>query len=130
MTASCSWRSGRIFRFWTYGPKERAHLRQRLEKRNLRDLCIAGYNNFTGDLEHGEVPQREIQIYYITELARLAHDLGGSLVRIFTAYENPAGSYTAQWNLVVGALKECAKRAGRIRRDDRRAEPPRHCRWL
>ncbi|PYT31643.1 MAG: sugar phosphate isomerase/epimerase [Acidobacteria bacterium] len=87
-----------------YGPKERAQLRQRLEKRKLRDLCIAGYNNFTGDLEHGEV--------YITDLARLAHDLGGSLVRIFTAYENPAVGYAAQWNLVVAALKECAKRAG------------------
>ena len=94
-----------------YGPKERAALRQHLEKRRLRDLCIAGYNNFSGDLEHGEVPQREIQIHYITDLARLAHDLGGSLVRIFTAYENPAAGYTAQWNLVVAALKECAQRA-------------------
>lgn len=93
------------------GAKERAQLRQHLEKRKLRDLCIAGYNNFSGDLEHGEVPQREIQIHYITDLARLAHDLGGSLVRIFTAYENPAASYTAQWNLVVAALKECAQRA-------------------
>jgi len=94
-----------------FGVKERAQLRQHLEKRNLRDLCIAGYNNFSGDIEHGEVPQREIQVHYITELARLTHDLGGSLVRIFTAYENPAASYTVQWNLVVGALKECAKRA-------------------
>ena len=94
-----------------YGANERAQLRKHLEKRKLRDLCIAGYNNFTGDLEHGEVPQREIQIHYITELARLAHDLGGNLVRIFTGYENPAGGYTAQWNLVVAALKECARRA-------------------
>ena len=94
-----------------YGPKERAQLRQHLEKRKLRDLCLAGYNNFTGDLEHGEIPQREIQIHYITELARLTRDLGGSLVRIFTAYENPAAGYTAQWNMVVAALKESARRA-------------------
>jgi len=94
-----------------YGAKERAKLRKHIEKRKLRDLCIAGYNNFSGDLEHGEVPQREIQVHYITELARLTHDLGGSLVRIFTAYENPAAGYTPQWNLVVAALKECAKRA-------------------
>src|SRR5690242_902015 len=73
-----------------YGPKERAQLRQHLEKRKLHGLCIAGYNNFTADLEHGEVPHREIQIHYVTELARLAHDLGGSLIRIFTAYESPA----------------------------------------
>jgi sugar phosphate isomerase/epimerase len=94
-----------------YGAKERAELRSHLEKRKLRDLCIAGYNNFTADLEHGEVPEREIQVQYVTELARLAHDLGGNLVRIFTGYENPAAGYNAQWNLVVEALKECARRA-------------------
>jgi sugar phosphate isomerase/epimerase len=94
-----------------YGDKERARLRQQIEKRHLRETCIAGYNNFTADLEHGEVPHREIQIYYVTELARLARDLGGSLVRIFTGYEHSAQAYTAQWNLVVGAIKECARRA-------------------
>jgi len=94
-----------------YGPRERAQVRQHLEKRKLRDLCIAGYNNFTGDLEHGDIPHREIQVHYVTELAQLTRDLGGSLVRIFTGYENPAGGYHAQWNLVVSALKECAKRA-------------------
>jgi sugar phosphate isomerase/epimerase len=62
-------------------------------------------------MEHGEVPHREIQVHYIVELARLARDLGGSLVRVFTGYENPAGSYLAQWNLIVAALKEAARRA-------------------
>jgi len=95
-----------------YGETQRARLRQQLEKLDLRDLCIAGYNNFTADLEHGEIPQREMQIQYITELARLARDLGGMLVRIFTGYEHPAMGYTPQWNLVVAAIKECAQRAG------------------
>jgi len=94
-----------------YGEKPRARLRRQLEKLRLRDLCIAGYNNFTADLEHGEVPQREMQIQYITELARLAQDLGGKLVRIFTGYEHPALGYTPQFNLVAGAIKECAQRA-------------------
>ena len=94
-----------------YGDKQRAELRRHLEKRGLRDTCIAGYNNFTADLEHGEVPQREMQIHYITELARLAGDLGCHLVRIFTGYEHPAQGYTPQWNLVAGAVKECARRA-------------------
>lgn len=94
-----------------YGEKERSRLRQRIEKLHLRQTCIAGYNNFTADLEHGEVPQREMQIYYITELARLARDLGGSLVRIYTGYEHPAQAYTPQWNLVVSSIKECAQRA-------------------
>src|SRR5262249_32359039 len=91
--------------------KERARLRQHLERRKFRDVCVAGYNNFTADLDHGEVPHREIQIHYITELSRLARDLGGALVRIFTGYEHPAMAYTTHWSLVVGAIKECARRA-------------------
>lgn len=89
----------------------RAHLRSRIESRGLKTVVIAGYNNLTADLEHGEVPHREIQISYIVELARLAKDLGGSIVRVFTGYENPASTYLPQWNLIVSTLKECAVRA-------------------
>src|SRR5262249_40488675 len=42
---------------------------------------------------------------------RLARDLGGGLVRVFTGYESAASAYPAQWNLVVDALRECARRA-------------------
>lgn len=94
-----------------YGSKERAALRSRLESRQLSTVVIAGYNNFTGDLEHGDIPHREIQIQYITELARLARDVGAGIVRVFTGYDNPASTYSAQWNLIVAALKECARRA-------------------
>jgi sugar phosphate isomerase/epimerase len=93
------------------GAADRAALRARIERRGMTHVCIAGYNNFTGDLEHGEVPHREIQVHYIMELAKLARDLGGNLVRVFTGYENAAASFTAQWNLIVTALKEAAKRA-------------------
>ncbi|MCI0624237.1 MAG: sugar phosphate isomerase/epimerase [Acidobacteria bacterium] len=91
--------------------KARAQLRKQLDQRRIENICIAGYNNFTADLEHGEVPHREIQMHYVTELARLASDLGGGLVRIFTGYESLAAPYYAQWKLVVDALKESARRA-------------------
>ena len=91
--------------------KSRSKLRVQLERRKIERVCIAGYNNFTADLEHTDVPHREIQIHYITELARLAHDLGGDLVRIFTAYEHPSANYYSQWKLVTETLKECARRA-------------------
>ena len=42
-----------------------------------------------------------MQIQHVTELARLASDLGGNLVRIFTGYDNPARKYGEQWNLIV-----------------------------
>jgi sugar phosphate isomerase/epimerase len=94
-----------------YGTKERAGLRARLEKHALKTVCIAGYTNFTADLEHGDIPHREIQIHHVTELARLAHDLGGNLVRVFTGYEVPGQGFSAQWKLVVDALRECSRRA-------------------
>ena len=66
------------------GEAERARLRSLLERRNLNSVVLAGYCNLTGDLEHSEVPVREIQTLYITELARLARDLGAPVVRIFS----------------------------------------------
>jgi sugar phosphate isomerase/epimerase len=93
-----------------YGDAKRRDLRSRIRDRGLRRVCIAGYCNFTADLEHGEVPHREIQIQYITELARLARDLGGDVVRVYTGYENPAAPYSRQWDMVVDSLKECARR--------------------
>lgn len=92
-----------------YGPQQRVELRRRIEAAGLRSVCIAGYTNFTADLEHSEVPHREIQTAYVVELARLAHDLGGGSVRIYTGYENPATGFPAQWNLVVASLQECAR---------------------
>ncbi len=94
-----------------YGPAERARLRARLEKNELQTVCVAGYTNFTADLEHADIPHREIQVQHVTELARLAQDLGGHMVRVFTGYEAASHSHSSQWNLVVAALKECAQRA-------------------
>lgn len=89
----------------------RARLRRRLEAAGARRVVVAGYNNFTADLEHAEIPMREIQVGYVTELARLARDIGADVIRVFTGYEHPARGYLAQWNLVVDSLKECAQRA-------------------
>jgi sugar phosphate isomerase/epimerase len=94
-----------------YGEKERVALRRRLEARKVSSVCIAGYCNLTGDLEHGEMPHREIQVHYVLELARLTHDLGGRVVRVFTGYENPAAGYSQQWRLIVDVLRECSQRA-------------------
>ena len=33
-------------------------------------------------------------------------------MRIFTGYEHPGAGYTAQWNMVLSAIRECAQRAG------------------
>ena len=94
-----------------YGTRQCHRLRNKLDKHNLRSVCLAGYTNFTADLEHGDIPQREMQIQHVTELARIARDLGGNLVRVFTGYESPSGTYAAQWRLMVESIRECARRA-------------------
>lgn len=93
-----------------YRDARRRDVRDRIRSLGLRRVCIAGYCNLTADLEHGEVPHREIQVHYIVELARLAHDLGGDVVRIYTGYENPAAPYSRQWDMVVDSLRDCARR--------------------
>ena len=94
-----------------YNEAARTKLRRLLEKKKLKNLCLAGYSNLTADLEHPDVPTLEIQTQYLIELAKLAHDLGGSMVRIFTGYENPAHDYTRQLRMIAAGLREAAKRA-------------------
>jgi len=89
----------------------RPRLRARIEDCDLRLACVAGYTNFTADLEHGDIPLREMQIRHVVELAEMAHDLGGNLVRVFTGYENAAATPAAAWAMIVTALRECARRA-------------------
>jgi sugar phosphate isomerase/epimerase len=93
-----------------YGPKERKALRAVIEKKQLKHVCIAGYTNLTADLEHGEVPHREIQTHYVVALAQLAKDIGAQSLRIFTGYDNPASDYSRQWKLIVDTLRECGRR--------------------
>jgi sugar phosphate isomerase/epimerase len=97
-----------------YGPKERKALRSLIEKHQLKHVCIAAYTNLTADLEHGEVPHREIQTHYVDALARLAKDIGAQTIRIFTGYDNPAADYSKQWKLIVDTLRECARRTSEL----------------
>ena len=52
-----------------------------------------------------------MQVHYISELARLARDVGGSIVRVFTGYENPAADLTRQQRLIIDSLREASRRA-------------------
>jgi sugar phosphate isomerase/epimerase len=94
-----------------YGPKECARLRQHIERCGMREVCIAGYTNFTCDLAHPDIPNREFQIRYIADLARLAGDLGAGTIRVFTGYLDPSMPFQRQWDLIVGSLREAADRA-------------------
>lgn len=96
------------------GAQERRRLRGSMAEHGVDLACLASYTNFTADAEHAEIPQREMQVYYVTELCRLAVDLGGKVVRIFTGYEHPLLPYSRAWDLTVSAVKECARRAADV----------------
>jgi sugar phosphate isomerase/epimerase len=94
-----------------YDSKRRSQLRAHLEKRGLNRICVAAYNNITGDWEHRDVPHHEMQTHYLTELARLTSDIGGNVLRIFTGYEIQNVNFAAQWQHTVRVIKECARRS-------------------
>lgn len=95
-----------------YDADARARLRDRLRAAGLLHNVLAGYCDLTAGLDRRDIPHKEIQLAYLSELCRLAQDLDIPVVRIFTGYESPHAGFPEQWNLIVGALTEAARRAG------------------
>lgn len=91
--------------------ERRESLRLRMRDRGLELAAIAAYTDFTAGADRPDVPLAEMQILYVRECARLARDLGGSLVRIFTGYERPELSPAQGWNRCVRAVRDCAQQA-------------------
>jgi sugar phosphate isomerase/epimerase len=89
----------------------RKRLRDRLAKLKLELVCLAGYTDFCLGSERPEIPSREMQILYVTELARLARDLKCKLIRVFTGYSYAGVSLDQSWGWCVDSLRECARRA-------------------
>jgi sugar phosphate isomerase/epimerase len=92
-------------------PSRVRELAARLERLGLACACIAGYTDFTAGAGHLDIPLREMQVDHVTSLCRLAHDLGCSVVRVFTGYETPELPASRAWDMCVAALRECANRA-------------------
>ena len=89
----------------------RREVKQLADAHGIRVAVLAGYNDFGAGVEVPDVPLREMQVYYLGELARLAADLGCPVVRIFTAFERPGVPYQAAWDQTVACLREAARRA-------------------
>lgn len=86
-------------------------LRERIDGIGLKVACLAGYTDFTIGSDRPDIPTREMQVLYVTQLARLAATLGCKLVRVFTGYSRPNVGYDQAWNWCVESLKESAHRA-------------------
>jgi len=89
----------------------RAHVKKLADDNGVRIGVIAGYNDFAAGADVPDVPLREMQVYYIGELARLAADLGCPLVRVFTSFERETIPHAITWNQTVLSLREASRRA-------------------
>lgn len=85
-------------------------VRQAAQAAGVEIATIAGYTSFT--LGRGtEIPSVEIQVAYVRALADLAQKLGAKIVRIFTGYFTERNAYAGDWELCVGAVRQCAQLA-------------------
>ncbi|MCA9073499.1 MAG: sugar phosphate isomerase/epimerase [Planctomycetaceae bacterium] len=87
-----------------------ATIKASLQKHQVACSVIAGYTDLSPTAA-AEVPYLEMQMAYVETLARLAADLGSSIVRVFTAYETDNHAPAAIWPNVVSTLREMCDRA-------------------
>lgn len=85
-------------------------IRRAAEAAGVRIVTIAGYTSFTLGRDT-EIPTVEMQLAYVRSLARLAQRLGATVLRIFTGYFNEREAYVRDWDLCIGAVRQCADAA-------------------
>ncbi len=91
-------------------PQVLEQIQQSLRAANVACDVVAGYTNLASG-SAAEVPLAEFQIAYVESLSRIARQLGASVVRIFTAYEDSDRDSTTLWRRVVTSIREMADRA-------------------
>ncbi len=87
-----------------------ASVRESLEQNSISCEVIAGYTDLA-PLAAAEVPYLEMQIDYVTRLAKLAEQLGAGYVRIFTSYESSSFTPQQVWQSVVSSIREMCDRS-------------------
>lgn len=94
-----------------YDETARKKLKARIKELGLELVALAGYTDFTAGMEKPGIPMAEIQAIYMTEVAKLAKDLGTSMVRVFTGYVRNGVPYDQQYAQVVEGLKMAGQAA-------------------
>jgi len=92
-----------------YDEAARKKLKARIKELGLELVALAGYTDFTAGMEKPGIPMTEIQAIYMTEVAKLARDLGTPMVRVFTGYVRDGVPYDQQYAQVVEGLKMAGK---------------------
>jgi len=85
-----------------------ASIRDAAQAAGVEIATIAAYTDFTAGRESPEVPQQEIQLAYVRQLAQLASWLGAKIVRVFSGYMTGREQLASDWERVVRSLREAA----------------------
>jgi sugar phosphate isomerase/epimerase len=96
-----------------YDEAARQRLRARIDQLGLKLVALAAYTDFSVGMDKPGIPQVEIQATYLGEVARLAHDLGSNMVRVFTGYDRDGIPYDQQYSAVVEGLRLGGQQAAR-----------------
>jgi sugar phosphate isomerase/epimerase len=96
-----------------YDDSARQRLRARIDQLGLKLVALAAYTDFSAGMDKPGIPQVEIQATYLGEVARLAHDLGSNMVRVFTGYDRDGIPYDQQYSAVVEGLRLGGQQAAR-----------------
>lgn len=88
-----------------------AQVKAEMDAAGLQLACMAGYNNLSADAGHPDIPLLEMQLAYLTRLAQMTQALGGTIIRVFTAYQHEVLSEGQLRERCVTTLKEAARRA-------------------
>jgi sugar phosphate isomerase/epimerase len=91
-------------------PEKLADVKAVLTETGVECAVLGAYTDFSGT-GAAEVPFLEMQISYVEALARLAHELGARIVRVFSSYETPGLPFASLWDRTVRCLRECCDRA-------------------
>jgi sugar phosphate isomerase/epimerase len=95
-------------------PESLESVRRSLKEAGVSCQVVAGYTNLAPP-SAAEVPTTEFQIAYVESLARMASELGASMVRIFTAYDSPGHHLPNLWDGCIAAIREMCDRAAQFR---------------
>ena len=63
-----------------------ASIRDAAQSAGVEIATIAAYTDFAAGRETPEIPQTEMQLAYVCQLAQLANWLGAKIVRVFSGY--------------------------------------------
>ncbi|WP_437222011.1 sugar phosphate isomerase/epimerase family protein [Planctomicrobium sp. SH661] len=93
-----------------YSPSQRQRLREQVDSLGLTVDCLAAYTNFCISDQSLKIPHRELQLMYLTDLAKFASELGTPLIRVFTGQPDPEKGYQENWDYCVSTLREASQR--------------------